>query len=151
MKEEIKEITQNLLGNMGFSDIVVEVEETEEAIKVNVNALPENSGILIGYHGEGVDALQLIVNLIVNKDNQDWTRVSVNINDYRERREEAIRAMAERAASNAVLTGKEIVLNFLPSHERRIAHMFLSENDQVETHSEGYGKTRRLIISPKTA
>ena len=144
--KEIKPIVESLVASMGFSDAGVETLVEGDYIKINIKSLSEQSGILIGRHGEGIDALQLIVNLIVNNQSEEWQRVLVNVNDYRESREETIKQMATKAAENAKTTGKEVVLNFLPSHERRIAHMHLDEDKEIQTYSQGEGKYRRMII-----
>lgn len=149
MESQIQSQIEEILSLMGFTQTQVLVEASDsEGYSASITAQPEDSGVLIGYHGEGVDALQLIVNLSTNKNNQEWTRITVNINDYRQQREEVVKNMALSAAQNAKSTGKAVVLNYLPSHERRIAHMILSEDSQIETYSEGVGKYRRLIISP---
>ena len=146
--KEIKLIVESLVANMGFSNAEVEALMEGDYIKINIKSPPEQSGILIGRHGEGIDALQLIVNLIVNNQSEEWQRVLVNVNDYRESREEIIKQMATKAAENVKTTGKEVVLNFLPSHERRIAHMHLDQDKEVQTYSQGEGKYRRMIIGP---
>lgn len=147
-KNKIKSTISDLLTSMGFSDCVVEVRSDKDQTNVNIQSLPEQSGILIGRHGEGIDALQLITNLIVNNQTQDWQRVTVNINDYRETREETIKRMATKAAENAKRTGKEVVLNYLPSHERRIAHLHLDQDKDIQTYSQGEGRYRRMVIAP---
>lgn len=147
-QKEIKPIIKNLIENMGFSDSKVETSIDGDYIKISIQSPPEQSGILIGRHGEGIDALQLITNLIVNNQTKEWQRVLVNVNDYRESREEIIKQMATKAADNVKTTGKEVVLNFLPSHERRIAHMHLDQDEEIQTYSQGEGKYRRMVIGP---
>ena len=145
-QKEIKPIVESLVNNMGFLDSKVETSIDGDYIKINIQSSPEQSGILIGRHGEGIDALQLVVNLIVNNQTKEWQRVLVNVNDYRESREEIIKQMATKAADNVKTTGKEVVLNFLPSHERRIAHMHLDQDKEIQTYSQGEGKYRRMVI-----
>ena len=79
--KEIKLIVESLVANMGFSNAEVEALMEGDYIKINIKSPPEQSGILIGRHGEGIDALQLIVNLIVNNQSEEWQRVLVNVND----------------------------------------------------------------------
>lgn len=146
--EQIKNQIDSLLQQMGFSDFTIEITEEPEQLSVQIETLPEQSGIIIGHHGEGIDALQLITNLIVNNQSDTWTRILVNVNDYRQMREETVKSMASKAAENAKTTGKEVVLNYLPSHERRIAHMHLDQDPDVHTYSQGQGKFRRLVVSP---
>lgn len=147
MKENIQTIATEMLSQMSFDRVEIFVEENEDGFAVNIIAQPEDSGVLIGHHGEGVDALQLLLNIAINKSNENWVRVAVNINDYRQQREEVVKNMVVSAAQNVKATGKAVVLNYLPSHERRIAHMVLSEDSEITTYSEGVGKYRRLVIS----
>lgn len=146
MKEIIQKTVEDFLFLMSFSDTSVVVEENADGFMVNITAKPEDSGVLIGHHGEGVDALQLLINMSINQSNENWVRVTVNVNDYREQREEMVRSMVLNAAESVKTTGKAVVLNYLPSHERRIAHMALSGDSEITTFSEGVGKYRRLVI-----
>jgi spoIIIJ-associated protein len=145
-QKELKPIVVSLLKSMGFSDIKVKSSLEGDYLKISVASPLEQSNTLIGRNGEGIDALQLIVNLILNNQSQDWQRVLVNVNDYRESREEIIKQMASKAAQNVKTTGKEVVLNYLPSHERRIAHMHLDQDEEIQTYSQGEGKYRRMVI-----
>lgn len=147
MKEQIEQLTKQTVEQMGFFNLDISVDENEDGFFVQIDAPPEDSGVLIGHHGEGVDAIQLILNVSLNKSSENWTRIAVNINDYRQQREEVVRNMALKAAESAKITGKSVVLNYLPSHERRIAHMVLSQDEEIETYSEGVGKYRRLVVS----
>ncbi len=149
MEKDIQKKIKEIISLMGFDEVKIEVLSNEDdSYLANLITSPEISGMLIGHHGEVIDALQLVVNLFVNVNNQEWIRTTININDYREQRKEIVTNMTLNASQNAKTTGKEVILNYLPSHERRIAHMVLSEDNQVETYSEGSGKYRRLVISP---
>ena len=88
-QKEIKPIVESLVENMGFSDSKVETSVDGDYIKISIEAPPEQSSTFIGRHGEGIDALQLIVNLVVNNQTTEWQRVLVNVGDYLEKREES--------------------------------------------------------------
>ena len=123
------------------------VEEKDETVVVKVET--EDTGILIGYHGETLSALQLVASLIVYKKTNAWQRISLRVGDYVERREESLKAMAQRAIEKVIATNTPVVLPYLRSDERRIVHLLLEDNTDVASASEGEGESRRLVISPK--
>jgi spoIIIJ-associated protein len=149
--KDFKIVVEELLNLIGFSDASVQIKDSKDKQTTNINIqMPEEEmGALIGHHGETIASLQLLLSLIYNKDQEDWKRVTVDIGDYRKKREEVLIEMAKKASDNAKTTGKEVILSYLPSHERRIIHLFLEEDSQIETYSEGVGKYRRLVIKPK--
>ncbi len=126
----------------------VVVEKDEETVRVNIET--SQSGALIGYHGEGLISLQLILNIMVHKKTGSWQRVVVNVGDYRQKREEYLRNLALNVAARVKATQNPTTLNDLSSFERRIIHLVLSQDPDVEAYSEGEGKDRHLIIKPKT-
>ena len=89
--------------------------------------------------------------MIVSRKLGKWERVYVNVGDYREKREEALMYMAQRAAERALASGRPIELTRLSAAERRVIHLTLSGDERVQTESEGEGSERKLIISPKIA
>ncbi len=110
----------------------------------------EDSGLLIGRKGETLRALQFIVNLMVRKQVGEMnSRVVLDIERYRERRQEALRAMAMRVADRVVASGRGIALEPMSAAERRIVHMALAEHPRVTTQSAGSGEDRKITILPK--
>lgn len=149
-KELIKQTTKKLLKKLGFSNIGVEVKTgNEDPIEVQIDASPEDSGILIGFHGETLSALQLIVGQLVYKNLGEWRRIVLNIGDYREKRQRSLETMAINASQRAKQTNQPVVLPYLTSSERRLIHLSLANDPDVKTYSEGEGRRRRLIIIPK--
>lgn len=144
----ITDYAQDLLAHMGIADAQVTVNENDDSIVVQIAVSDQESGMLIGHHGETISALQRMLNISF-REKVGEKRVVVNINDYKEQREEVLKNMARRFADRALESGSDQVLPFLPANERLIIHMELKNNDQVETHSEGEGAQRRLIVSPK--
>lgn len=143
----IKKTTEELLEHLKIK-AKVNIETTDTDV-VNVSLDTEETGILIGYHGETLSALQLILGLIVYKKLGNWVRIVVNVGDYRQKREEVLKRMALRAAEKVRQTNEAVILPFLNAGERRIIHLTLKENSDVYTESEGEGENRRLIIKPK--
>ncbi len=124
----------------------VEVAMGSESAKLNVKG--SDLGALIGRRGEKLASLQHIVNLIVAKREGHYTRIAVDVENYRGRREEQLREVAERAAKRVTQTGKIIQLEAMPAVERRIVHMALVDNGKVRTQSVGVEPARRVVILP---
>ncbi len=151
MNKNIKKVLEKLLSLMGITDFTVEVEKKEEEFVAAITVPQEESGILIGYHGETQGALQYLTGQIVNKGQEKWDRIIVNVNGYRDQREIQLKQMANNAADRAKATGNEIEMPFLTPAERRIIHMELSSRTDISSFSEGEGRDRRLVIAPKAA
>ncbi|MBI3385251.1 KH domain-containing protein [Candidatus Gottesmanbacteria bacterium] len=146
--EMVKDLVSDSLKNLMVEGKVV-VEKDEETIRVNIET--SQSGALIGYHGEGLISLQLILNIMVYKKTGSWQRVVVNVGDYRQKREEYLKNLALNVATRVKTTRTVSTLNDLSSFERRIIHLVLSEDPEIEAYSEGEGKDRHLIIKPKAS
>lgn len=144
--EVVKLAAEELLAKLEI-EATIEVELVDEVYQVKMET--EESGLLIGFHGETLSSFQLILGLIVYKKLRQWVRVVVEVGDYRARREEQLRAMAQSYASQVVASGQPLVLPSLPPIERRIIHMALSDNPEVVTVSEGEGNQRRVVIKLK--
>ena len=142
----VKGVVEEVLSMLGVP-VTVEVEPGEENSYV-VRLETEESGLLIGYHGETLASLQMVVGLIVFRKLGEWSRIVIEVGDYRARREEQLRAMAESYAAQVVATGEPVYLPALPPIERRVVHMVLQDRKDVRTESEGDGRLRRLVIKP---
>ena len=144
----VEEETKKLLDLMRV-EVGLEVNEDKENDGITVQLTTEEPGILIGFHGETLAAFQLILGLIVNKKLEEWTRVLVNVNDYRQKREESLRMVALNAAQKVKFSNEAVVLTNLSPAERRIIHLTLADHPDVESLSEGQGQERRLVIKPR--
>ena len=146
-----KAILEQLMHHLGF---VVRVEvDTGETSRLNVVAdgdEKEALGALIGRKGERLSALQHLVNLMLSKEIGAWTRVLVDVEDYRGRRERQLRELAERAAARVVETGKMLQLEPMSALERRWIHMSLRDHVGVATQSIGEEPNRRVVLVPRT-
>jgi len=136
---------KNFFQTLGI-DANLDILETEEEIKISVES--EDSGMIIGYHGETLEAIQLILSLILAKKRGSFKRVSVEVGDYKKNREEWLKKTAEEAKQK-VLQGEEVRLTDLKSWERRVIHLILSDDKEVISESMGEGKDRTLVIRPK--
>ena len=140
-----QEVLQEMLRLMGV-EAAVEITMGTETSKLNVKG--EDLGVLIGRRGEKLASLQHLVNLIVAKREGQWHRIAVDVENYRGRREEQLRDVAERAAKRVAQSGKIIQLEPMPAVERRIVHMALVENPRVRTQSVGVEPNRRIVVLP---
>jgi spoIIIJ-associated protein len=142
-----KEILEELMKHIGFA-VSVEVE-TGDTSRLNVVADPDGRealGSLIGRKGERLSALQHLVNLMLSRRMGEWTRVLVDVEDYRGRRERQLRDLANRAAARVEETGKMIQLEPMPALERRWIHLALRDHPQVATQSIGEEPNRRIVV-----
>ncbi|MFZ1720941.1 MAG: KH domain-containing protein [Microgenomates group bacterium] len=133
--------------------VAIEIIESEDdRIEVKIDLPEEDSGLFIGYHGETLDAIQRITRLVFFRTHPD-KKISVNINGYREDREEKLREMVMSIGIRVLETGESYTFNsFLPANERYIIHSTLSEEESLaglESISEGNGRDRRLTIRVK--
>jgi len=144
--QTIKQITTDLLEKLEVAGVVsVDVDESG-AYRVHIET--EETGLLIGFHGRTLESFQMILGMIASRSLGKWERIYVNVGDYREKREEALMYMAQRAADRALTSGRPVELTRLSASERRVIHLTLSGDERVKTESEGEGQDRKLIISP---
>ncbi len=143
-------ITQSVLAHLGFPDAQIEVNDQSESLNLVVTLSPQDSGVLIGYHGERIEALKLLLSLMINQGNSVFTPVSLDINGYFERRAQSLYELADQAVTKATTSHQEILLPPLSGSERRLVHLYVAEkHPDVTTYSEGEGASRRLIIRPQ--
>lgn len=145
--ETVKQTTNELLEWLKTpSEITIEADETE-TIFINIHG--EDLGILIGYHGETLNALQLVLALMLYKKSGKWQQVVVDVGDWKKRREDSIKNMALSIAEKVRTTQKPMSLPYLTAAERRIVHILISEQSDLLSESQGEGPSRKLIIKPK--
>lgn len=149
MLDTIKEAVQSLLSLIGVSGDVAVVEDKEnDAFLVDIKT--EDAAILIGRHGETIDALQTILGQIIFKKSGEWKRVIVDVDGYRDKQKDVLAAMANQIADRAKETGQPQSIFDLTAGQRRIVHMVLTEDPEVETLSEGDGRDRHIVVKLKT-
>lgn len=148
MEAKVSEILENILGLLGFEGSF-EVVEEEENIQVTIET--SDPGRLIGFRGETLDSLQLLVNLILGKqlsEDQKYKRVVIDVAGWKKSKEEDLKKRAQNWALQVKDSGKEMELEPMPSWQRRIVHMVISETAGVESESIGEDRERHLIIRP---
>ena len=117
--------------------------------RIEIELSGENMGMVIGRRGETLDALQHVVQLYVNKEFEEYYKVTIDTEDYRKKREEALINLAHGLAKKVIRTRKEIVLEPMKPYERRIIHTALQNYNKVKTHSIGEEPNRKLVVSFK--
>lgn len=127
----------------------VEIRMLEEENHLTVEMTGDTLGVLIGRRGETMDAIQYLTSLTVNKEKSEYTRVSLDVEHYRAKREETLRKLALRMANRAKKSGRRVVLEPMNPYERRVMHSALQNHPYVQTHSEGEEPYRRVIITLK--
>lgn len=134
---------------MGLHTDVVVVNSEPGEIELEIRG--EGLGLLIGRHGATLDALQMLAAVVGNTGLSQGARVVVDAEQYRERRREMLRKMALQQAEKAKESQQEVVIPDLKAFERRIVHLTLKDDPDVETYSEGEGDDRCIVISPRNA
>ncbi len=143
--ETAQTVLTEMIALMGLT-ATVEVRTDGETARLNVAG--DDLGALIGRRGEKLASLQHIVNLIVGRKAGQHHRISIDVENYRGRREEQLRDVADRAAKRVIQTGKIIQLEAMPAMERRVVHVALLENGKVRTQSVGVEPNRRIVVLP---
>ncbi len=138
---------KSILAGIGLTGVSIVTRETEEEIFLEIEC-PEDYGHIIGRRGETLDALQYLVRLSVNRAAGEDRRVTLNIGDYRTKREETLKGIAKRQAARVLRYGRNAVLDPMNPYERRIIHTTVQALDGVESHSIGEGEGRRVVITP---
>ena len=143
--DEVRDLVSSILVAMDF-DARVEVYDAGGFIAVDVAS--EDTALFIGQKGETIDALQYLVNVSAFKERSFFKRIVLDAEGYRQRRVEAIQGMAHRTARKAVRERRTVEMPPMNSSERRVVHLYLSDNPNVTTESEGTGDGRRVMVSP---
>jgi spoIIIJ-associated protein len=107
----------------------------------------QDAGLLIGHRGETLQALQFVVNLLLNRQENQRTHVIVDVEQYRERRSHTISTLAKRMADRVIASGRSVTLEPMSASDRRTVHMALADRIQVTTESSGEGRDRKVTIS----
>lgn len=142
-----QEFLQNIFTAMNI-EVAIEKITVDEGVVFNLRG--QDLGILIGKHGQTLDALQYLTNLAANRDiEDDRVKIIVDVEDYRKRREETLYRLAERLADKVKRRGERVVLEPMSRHERKIIHMALQDDHRISTYSEGEEPYRKVVIALK--
>lgn len=139
---------EDMFKNMGLDAHVKAVLDEENTLNVDVSG--DNMGMLIGRRGQTLDAVQYLVSLVVNRYSDEYIKVKVDTENYRQRRKESLENYAKSMASRAKKSGRKVILEPMNPFERRIIHSILQNDRYIETHSEGDEPNRQVVIVPIT-
>jgi spoIIIJ-associated protein len=142
-----KAALENILALIPVEGTTVNAEQIDGTISLNIKG--DTSGLLIGRKGRTLDALQFIVNKIVNKTLEKRAQVVIDSENYRERRRDSLIEMALRMGDRAKKTRKSVATNILNPHDRRIVHLTLRDDKGLDTKSRGEGILKKVLIIPK--
>lgn len=146
---EAKNFLRDMLNAMG---VMAEIKIKEEENVLNISLTGPRMGIIIGYRGETLDAIQYLVSLVVNKGHEtEYKRVILDTEDYRSKREETLKRLADKTAYKVRRNGRSFKLEPMNPYERRIIHSALQNNPYIYTYSEGEEPYRRVIVDLKKA
>lgn len=127
--------------------VAVRYDAAEKSMDIDLNG--DEMGILIGKRGQTLDSLQYLVSLVVNKNEEEYVRVKVDTENYRQRRKDTLENLARNISFKVRRNGKTVTLEPMNPYERRVIHSALQNDRYVETHSEGEEPFRRVVVSLK--
>jgi len=145
----VTEFLQGLLDRMGLNAAIestVVYDGDEPTYRLNITG--DDLGILIGRRAETLESIQYLARLVVNQRTHRWHRIEVDVENYKQRREQSLQRLAREMADRAVSEGRTIVLEPMPPRERRLIHLALRDRDDVRTESIGEGDHRKVTIIP---
>jgi len=142
IKDTTAELFKLLEIDGGFT-----VSVSEESIDLVLDT--KDSGMVIGYHGDTLESLQLILSLCLSKKLDVFKRVSIEVGDYKKNRSEWLKNLAIQTKEKVLAEEREIQLYDLKAWERRVIHLLLQDDEDVTSESSGEGKDRVLVVSPK--
>lgn len=148
MNKTIQELTEKLLSLTGVSAEIEVVDLGESTYEVNLSTEDE-TGLLIGFRGENINAIQTVLGIMLKGQTGEWYRLVVNVGDYREKQEEKLKELATQSADRAIETKEPQPIYNLNASQRRVVHLYLSERQDVVTESSGIEPERYLVIKPK--
>lgn len=150
VKEPAIRAAKNFLSDI-FSAMKIDsqLDVSQDGNNLNIDVKSDYMGIIIGKHGDTLDALQYLTALIVNQGSEDYIKVTIDSEDYRSKREEALITLAGRLADNVVSSGRKKILEPMSPYERRIIHSALQSNTDITTYSIGNEPYRKVVIAPK--
>lgn len=140
------EVIEKLLKELAI-DGTFELQQTEDVLDVMLST--KDTGMIIGYHGEILESLQLIAALMVAKTLGKFVRISIEVDGYKKNRIAYLEKLAQQTKERALSEGREQVLTSLKSWERRVIHLFLQDDEEVSSESSGEGRERVLVVKPR--
>jgi len=152
INRSVEGIAEGFLKDMfAAMDMVVkaDIKVDEEEKNLDINLVGEDMGVLIGKRGQTLDSIQYLLSLVINKETEEYYRVKLDTENYRERRKETLENLAKNVAKKAKRIHKEVSFEPMNPYERRIIHSILQEDKGVTTKSEGEEPYRHVVVVPK--
>lgn len=146
VETKIKDFLDKFIKKLPTPDVTYNVSNDGE--RINVKLIGENISYLIGYRGEALNSLQVILSSIANRESDERIRILVDIGGYREKRVKTLEELADKISKTVESTGKKVTLEPMTSYERKIIHSKLQENDKIRTYSIGEEPNRKIVVTP---
>ena len=146
--EKAKEVILSIFNKMGIEGLVTDIKEGESKVYIELDS-KKHSGLIIGRKGKTLEAMQFMVNLMVNNTTKSDKKIILDIESYRAKRERALKKMSKEIAHKVIKSGKPWTLEPMNPFERRLIHLTLQNDSRVTTKSEGQGIYRKVTILPK--
>ncbi len=146
-KAEAAQVVEKMLNLMGINKYEMQVRTDENNVVFQIES--DSEGLLIGHHGRTLEAMQYLVNKIVGVGKEERIRYILDVGGYLTRRKETLEKIAGRCVKKVKETQQEVSLKAMSPVDRRIIHLFLKDDPDVKTYSEGEGTTRHIVIAPK--
>ncbi|MBX7079889.1 MAG: KH domain-containing protein [Nannocystaceae bacterium] len=141
----VRSFLESVLGLLGV-DVEVDIEIEEEGLHCDLNASPEDGGLLIGRHGATLDALQYLTLRVLQAEDIERMRITLDVAGYRTRREKTLRQLAQNAAAKVLDTGEPYHFEPMSAMERRVVHTTILGIEGLTTESEGEGRRRHVVV-----
>lgn len=151
MKQTPASVALDFLNDLFFSmGMKVDVDITEQDDILNINLSGDNMGIIIGKRGDTLDAIQYLTSLVVNRIDGSYTKISIDTENYREKRKAALCALSNRIADKVSKTGRRHTFEPMNPYERRVIHASLQDHETVHTYSIGEEPNRKVVVALKS-
>lgn len=144
--DKAKDYILTILKSLGVEEAEITVEADDEEVRFSISC-GDDYGSVIGRRGETLDAIQYLTRLVINRGNEEFKRVSINVGNYREKRENTLRSLARKNAAKVRKYGRNVVLEPMNPYERRIIHTTVQEIEGVTSHSVGSDGDRKVVIT----
>lgn len=141
-----KDFVENVVAKLGLN---AEITTSSEEDKINMNISGDGMGIIIGRRGETLSSLQYLTNLVVNRKVDDYIKVSIDTENYKQKREEALIKLAHKTAEKVIKYRRSFTLEPMNPYERKVIHSALQENEKISTYSTGSEPSRRVVVALK--
>ena len=147
VSQELADYLKNVFANLGIEVKPVVSDVRSHEVKIDLQS--EQSGRIIGHHGRRINAMEQLSNAFMNYHGAEKTMVILDTANYRQRREESLRQLAERSVMEVVSTGQAVFLDPMPARERKYLHKIAEQHAEVRTYSHGREPFRSIVIAPQ--